>query len=75
MFMEAYVSALKHYKRDGWYQDTDIFSGQPQNFQFTSLQGFWPGWAGPRSQHFEALVPLTCGLCVNPLEGGGRGHD
>eukprot|EP00884_Botryococcus_braunii_P002291 jgi/Botrbrau1/12062/Bobra.0295s0017.1 len=43
MFVEAYVSAVQHYKRDGWYQDSDIFSGQPTHQQFTSLQGFWPG--------------------------------
>ena len=43
MFTEAYAAARAYYTSDGWYHDSDIFTGRPTYLQLTSLSAFWPG--------------------------------
>ncbi|KAK9800749.1 hypothetical protein WJX73_004612 [Symbiochloris irregularis] len=44
MFNCAYSTVMLHYRTGGpWYHDSDIRTGRPTQFQFTSLQAFWPG--------------------------------
>eukprot|EP00741_Cyanophora_paradoxa_P009647 tig00001545_g9345.t1 len=43
MFGEAYAAVLRHLKKDAWYVDANMYSGQIVWPIFNSLQAFWPG--------------------------------